>query len=155
MKKSILLLIATSVLFGCTAAPIPLVTSMQLTSPAKATNNGDTIYVFRGESTNMSPFSLSIYLDGVFVGTLKRKNYLAFKASPGQHIIKTDCHFPCDYKLNISLNLENNKVYYFSSELAVSLSGGFVSASKYMVQIDKSKAQSYLKLYGLQDTSIQ
>jgi hypothetical protein len=148
MKNLAYLYLLTLTLVGCTPTQ-----KLNFDEPVKSpisnsrSDGQSDIYIVRGGAMNASPFSLSVYLDGKYVGLLERNKYLAANAGSGKHIIKFDCVFPCAFKFEFGMQIDGGKKYYFETFFEPT-AHDYTSGLR---QIDQKQALDYLAYYGLEN----
>lgn len=80
MKKLVVLLALSTLLFGCSA-------SGPMYEPLQSADNNAVLYIYRLPKFFRSAAYPWVYLDGVEQAPLKNGGYLAFEIPPGKHVL--------------------------------------------------------------------
>lgn len=135
MKKHLLLLcLSVAWLFtGC--ASVDLASDADSAKAKEFTiddSSKSQLYVYRPGHIAGSALKKAIWIDGLYVGRLKRCSFLVEKIEPGEHVISTESEFGNN---EILINTEANKNYFVRQNIKF---GVFVGGSSiHEVSVEK------------------
>jgi len=157
MKVLIVLVWAMLVMSIAGCSPVKTVSIPQpdrLAANESQFRDSATIYVFRGSSRAGVMWSFPVTMDDSKIGSIRREEYLAFRASPGSHWLEVSCpsicHLPA-LKLNFAVTA--GKSYYFVIDPDTAFGASIVTMTNRVTQIDKKAAAPLLVTYDGTDVS--
>ncbi len=145
MKKYLLVLSLTVAWLFTGCASVDLASNSDSAKAKEFTiddSSKSQLYVYRPYQFGGQALKKAIWIDGLYVGQLKKESFLVEKIEPGEHVISTESEFGNN---QILINTEANKNYFVRQTIKI---GVFVGGSK-VTQVPEEQGMQEVKKLDL------
>lgn len=150
MKHIFLVLVAAAIgaLGGCATTPHRLTNAVQLAADGSAFAGKATVYVLRDSSGSGMAWPVTVKMDGISQGSIRRETYVWFGVTPGRHDLLAS--WPAlSGEPDVAVNAEflAGKTYYFVFGTSFGIAGRAMRLGAGLGQIDVANATQRLRTY--------
>lgn len=117
MNRTLIALIACSLLVGCAIGPVPTHLAEPVTPLrwADALPGTGTLIVKRDNEMTGSTCKFRMLIDNVEVGTLRIREKLELHLPPGEHLVSGHCQFVSPVETLVTIETDKTKTYRISA----------------------------------------